>query len=163
MPPWIFKDGPYLSINQLDYCPNPIRLLPGAKLSVQAVKFAPTIQDLNLQTSPRLLKTCTPVTSATVPTTGNACLKQAAATPLKEKLLMPMNHGPALPVSIWFRMKRKAASSTLRKERLWKSHGTQPGSQKDYKTRVKASGRASINLKSKSLRQTYLSPHQMNT
>jgi len=38
------------------------------------------------------------VTSATVPTTGNACLKQAAATPLKGKLLMPMIHGPALPV-----------------------------------------------------------------
>jgi hypothetical protein len=34
-------------------------------------------------------------------------------------------------------MKRKAASSTLRKERLWESHGTQPGSQKNYKTRVK--------------------------
>jgi hypothetical protein len=46
------------------------------------------------------LKTCTSVTSATVPTTGNACLKQAAATPLKGKLLMPMIHGPALPVSI---------------------------------------------------------------
>ena len=28
------------------------------------------------------------------------CLKQAAATLLKEKLLMPMIHGPALPVSI---------------------------------------------------------------
>jgi hypothetical protein len=35
------------------------------------------------------------VTSATVPTTGNACLKQAAATPLKGKPLMPMIHGPA--------------------------------------------------------------------
>ena len=53
---------------------------------------------LNLQTSPHLLKTCTSVTPAAVPTTGNACLKQAAATPLKGKLLMPMIHGPALPV-----------------------------------------------------------------
>ena len=44
------------------------------------------------------LKTCISVTSAIVPTTGNACLKQAAATPLKGKLLMPMIHGPALPV-----------------------------------------------------------------
>jgi len=31
-------------------------------------------------------------------------------------------------------MKRKAVS-TFRKERLWESHGTQPGSQKKYKTR----------------------------
>ena len=30
---------------------------------------------------------------------GNACLKQAAATPLKGKQLMPISHGPALPVS----------------------------------------------------------------
>ena len=62
---------------------------------------------------------------------------------------MPMIHGPALPVSIWIKMKRKAVS-TFRKERLWKSHGTQPGSQKNYKTRVKASSRASKSLKSKS-------------
>jgi len=102
------------------------------------------------------------VTSATVPITGNACLKPASATPLKGKLLMPMIHGPALLVSIWIKMNRKAVS-TFRKERLWKSHGTQPGSQKNYKTRAKASGRASINLKSISPRQTYLSPHQTNT
>jgi hypothetical protein len=61
------------------------------------VKFAPIIKDLNLQTSPHLLKTCIFATSATVPTTGNACLKQADATPLKGKLLMPIIH--ALPVS----------------------------------------------------------------
>jgi hypothetical protein len=55
-------------------------------------------------------------------------------------------------------------SSTLKKERMWRLHGTQPGSQKNYKTRVKASSRASINyLKSISPHQTYLSPHQMNT
>ena len=41
-----------------------------------------------------------------------------------------MIHGPALPVSIWIKMKRKAAS-TFRKERQWRSHGTQPGSQKN--------------------------------
>ena len=46
---------------------------------------------------------------------------------------MPRIHGPALPVSIWSKMKRKAVS-TFRKERLWKSHGTQPGSQKNYNT-----------------------------
>ena len=57
---------------------------------------------------PQLLKTCTSVTSATVPTTGNACLKQASATPLKGKLLMPMIHGPALPVSILPKKERKA-------------------------------------------------------
>ena len=83
------------------------------------------------------------MTSATVPTTGNACLKQAAATPLKGKLLMPIIHGPALPVSIWTKMERKAVS-TFRKERLCKSHGTQRGSQKNYKTRVKALSRASF-------------------
>jgi hypothetical protein len=59
-------------------------------------------------------------------------------------------------------MKRKAVS-TFRKESLWKSHETQPGSQKNYKTRVKASSRASISLKSISPHQTYLSLHQMNT
>ena len=95
-------------------------------------------------------------------TTGNACLKQAVATPLKGKLSMPMIHGTALPVLIWTKMKRKVVS-TFRKERLWKSHGTQPGSQKNYKTRVKASSRASISLKSISPHQTYLSLHQMNT
>jgi len=110
-----------------------------------------------------LLKTCTSVTSATVPTTGNACLNQVAATPLKRKLLMPMIHGPDLPVSIWTIMKRKTVSSTLRKERLCKSHGTQPGSQKNYKTRVEAFSRASISLKSISPHQTYLGLHQMNT
>jgi len=61
------------------------------------------------------LKTCISVTSAIVPTTGNACLKQAAATPLKGKLLMPIIHGPALLVSIWTKMKRQIVSSTLKK------------------------------------------------
>ena len=75
---------------------------------------------------------------------------------------LPMIHGPALLVSIWIKMKRKAVS-TFRRERLWKSHGTQPGSQKNYKTRVKALGRASIlSLKGISPHQTYLSLHQMN-
>ena len=48
-------------------------------------------------------------------------------------------------------------------KRLWKCHGTQPGSQKKYKTRVRASNRASKSLKSILLHQTYLSLHQMNT
>ena len=43
---------------------------------------------------------CTSVTSATVPITGNACLEQAAATPLKGKLLTPMIDGPALPINL---------------------------------------------------------------
>jgi hypothetical protein len=60
-------------------------------------------------------------------------------------------------------MKRKNVSSTLRKERLWRSHGTQPGSQKNYKKYEKASSRASKTMKSKSPRQIYLSPHQINT
>jgi hypothetical protein len=50
--------------------------------------------------SPHLLKTCTSVTSATVPATGNACLKQAAARPLKGKLLMPMHDSWACPACI---------------------------------------------------------------
>ena len=57
-------------------------------------------------------------------------------------------------------MKRKIVSSTLRKERLWRFHGTQPGSQKNYKTHVKASSRASMSLKGTSPHQTYLGPHQ---
>jgi len=39
MPLEILKDGPYRSLNQLDWCPNPVRLLPGAKLSAQTVKL----------------------------------------------------------------------------------------------------------------------------
>ena len=62
------------------------------------------------------LKTCTSVTSATVPTTSNACLKQAAATPLKGKLLMPMIYGPALSVSIWINMKKKASIHFQKRE-----------------------------------------------
>ena len=70
-------------------------------------------------------------------------LRKSCCKPLKGRLLMPMINGPVLPVSIWTKMKRKAASSTLRKERSWRFHGTQPGSQKNYKTHVKASSRAS--------------------
>jgi len=36
-----------------------------------------------------------------------------------------------------YKMKRKIVLSTLRKEWLWRFHGTQPGSQKNCKTRVK--------------------------
>jgi len=39
----LLENGPYPSLNQLDKCPNRGRLLPGAKLSAQAVKFVPTI------------------------------------------------------------------------------------------------------------------------
>ena len=56
------------------------------------------------------------MTSATVPTTGNACLKQAAATPLKGKLLMPMIHGPALPVSNWTNEKKKRILYSQKRE-----------------------------------------------
>ena len=90
------------------------------------------------------------------PSCCNGTEREAFTAPL------PMIHGPALLVSIWIKMKRKAVS-TFRRERLWKSHGTQPGSQKNYKTRVKALGRASIlSLKGISPHQTYLSLHQMN-
>ena len=57
-------------------------------------------------------------------------------------------------------MKRNIVSSTLRKQGLWRFHGSQPGSQKNYKTHVKASSRASMSLKGTSPHQTYLGPHQ---
>ena len=72
--------------------------------------------------------------SATVPTIGNACLKQAAATPLKGKLLMPMIHG---------QKEKKKRILYSQKREIVEVHGTQPGSKKNYKTRVKASSRAS--------------------
>ena len=56
------------------------------------------------------------MTSATAPTTGNAYLKQAAATPLKGKLLMPMIHGPALPVSIWTKNEKESRIHFQKKE-----------------------------------------------
>ena len=68
-------------------------------------------------------------------------LKTRCCNATERELLMPMIHWPALPVSIWTKMKRKVVS-TFSKESLWKSHGTQPGSQKKYKIRVKASSRA---------------------
>ena len=87
------------------------------------------------------------------------CLLKTSCCNATEREAIDAKNGP---VSIWTKMKRKTVF-TIRKERLWKSLGTQPGSQKNYKTCVKASSRASINLKSKSPHQTYLSLHQMDT
>ena len=101
------------------------------------------------------------MTSATVPTTGNACLKQAAATPVKGKLLMPMIHGPALPVQnekknrIIYSQKRVIVevswNPTWEPEELQNSRESFKQSLKNYEEQIK------------SLRQTYLSLHQINT
>ena len=88
--------------------PKSSKSIAWSQIKCASYEFCSYHQDLSLQTSSHLLKTYTSVTSATAPITGNAYLKQAAATPLKVKLLMPMIHVPALPVSIWTKMKRKA-------------------------------------------------------
>jgi hypothetical protein len=99
------------------------------------------------------------VTSATVPTTGNACLKQAAATPVKGKLLMPMIHGPALPVQ----NEKKNRIIYSQKRVIVEVSWNPTWEPEELQNTCKASSRASKSLKSKSLHQTYLSLHQMNT
>jgi len=92
------------------------------------------------------------------------CLLKTSCCNATERETIDANDSWACPACINLnKMKRKIISSTLRKERLWRFHGTQPGSQKNYITHVKASSRASTLMKSKSPRQTYLSPHQINT
>jgi hypothetical protein len=71
---------------------------------------------LNHQTSPHLLKTFISAISATVPTNGNAYLKQAAATPLKGKLLMPMIHGPVLQYQLNQNVKKNRILYCQKKE-----------------------------------------------
>jgi len=87
------------------------------------------------------------------------CLLKTSCCNATEREAIEANESWACPAKI----KRKIVSSTLRKERSWRFHGTQPGIQKNYKTHVKALSRASKTMKSKSPRQTYLSPHQINT
>jgi len=168
MPPWILKDGPYPFLNQFGLVPKSSKTI--AQSQIKCASCGICSYHLGLESSdlsPPFKNTyicdicnrayhwqCLLKTSCC-----NATEREAFTAPL------PMIHGPALPalpVSIWIKMKRKVVS-TFRRERLWKSHGTQPGSQKSYKTCVKASSRASINLKSISPHQTYLSLHQMNT
>ena len=91
------------------------------------------------------------------------CLLKTSCCNATESEAIDANDSCACSACINLNQNEKESVSTFRKERLWKSHGTQPGSQKNYKTRVKASSRASKSLKSKSLHQTYLSLHQMNT
>ena len=91
------------------------------------------------------------------------CLPKTSCCNATEREAIDANDFWACPVCINLNKMKKKAVSTFRKERLWKSHGTRPGSQKYYKMRVKASGRASISLKGISAHQTYLSLHQMNT
>ena len=152
-----------LHLNTIELVPKSSKIVARSQIKCASCKICSYHLGLESPDLSPPLKTCTSVTSATVPTTSNACLKQAAATPLKGKLLMAMIHGAwACPACINLSQKRKTVS-TFRKKRLWKSYGTQPGSQKNYKTRVKASSRASIRLKSISPHKTYLSMHQMNT
>ena len=165
MPPWILKDGPYPFLNQFGLVPKSCKTVARSQfkcasygicsyhLGLESSDLSPPYKDTNICDICNrtyhwqcLLK----------PSCCNGTEREAFTAPL------PMIHGPALLVSIWIKMKRKAVS-TFRRERLWKSHGTQPGSQKNYKTRVKALGRASIlSLKGISPHQTYLSLHQMN-
>ena len=93
------------------------------------------------------------------------CLLETSCCNATERGAIDANDSWACPACINLIQNEKESRIHFqkRKERLWKSHGTQPGSQKNYKTRVKASSRASKSLKSISLHQTYLSLHQMNT
>ena len=91
------------------------------------------------------------------------CLLKTSCCNATEREAIDANDSWACRTCINLNQNKRKAVSTFRKKRLWKSYGTQPGSQKNYKTRVKASSRTSISLKSKSPHQTYLSLHQMNT
>ena len=91
------------------------------------------------------------------------CLLKTSCCNATEREAIDANDSWACPACINLNQNEKESRTTFRKERLWKSHGTQPGSQKSYKTRVKASSRALKSLKSISPHQTYLSLHQMNT
>jgi len=90
------------------------------------------------------------------------CLLKTSCCNATEREAIDANNSWACPACI-NQNEKKIVSSTLTKERLWRFHGTQPGSQKNYKTRVKASSKASKSLKSISPRQTYLRPHQIHT
>ena len=63
------------------------------------------------------------------------CLLKTSCCNATEREAIDANDSWACPACT--KMKRKIVSSTLRKERLWRFHGTQPGSQKNYKTLVK--------------------------
>ena len=68
------------------------------------------------------------------------CLLKTSCCNATEREAIDANDSWACPgACINLNQNEKKSRSTFRKERLWKSHGTQPGSQKNYKTRVKAS------------------------
>jgi len=92
------------------------------------------------------------------------CLLQTICCNTTEREAIDANESWACPACIDLKQNEKESRILYSQKReIVESHGTQSGSQKDYKTRVKASGRASISLKSISPHQTYLSLHQMNT
>ena len=91
------------------------------------------------------------------------CLLKTSCCNATEREAIDANDSWACPVCINLNQNEKESRIHFQKKRLWKCHGTQPGSQKKYKTRVRASNRASKSLKSILLHQTYLSLHQMNT
>jgi len=89
-----------LHLNTIELVPKSSKIVARSQIKCASCKICSYHLGLESPDLSPPLKTCTSVTSATVPTTSNACLKQAAATPLKGKLLMPMIYGPALSVSI---------------------------------------------------------------
>ena len=92
------------------------------------------------------------------------CLPKTSCCNATEREAIDANDSWACPVCINLKQNEKERCiHSQKRERLWRFHGTQPGSQKSFKTRVIASSRASKIMKSKSLRQTFLSPHQMIT
>ena len=91
------------------------------------------------------------------------CLLKTSCCNATERDAIDANDSWACPACINLNQNEKESRIHFQRREMWKSHGTQPGSQKNYKTRLKASSRASKSLKSISLHQTYLSLHQMNT
>jgi len=91
------------------------------------------------------------------------CLLKTSCCNTTEREAIDANDLWACPACINLNQNEKEGRIHFQKREIWKSHGTQPGSQKNYITRVKALSRASKSLKSKSLHQTCLSLHQMNT
>ena len=64
------------------------------------------------------------------------CLPKTSCCNATEREAIDANNSWACPACI-NQNEKKIVSSTLTKERLWRFHGTQPGSQKNCKTRVK--------------------------
>jgi len=75
--------------------------------------------DLNLQTSPHILKTCTSVASATVPTTGNACFKKSCCN-ATEREAIDANDSWACPACINLNQNEKESRIYFQKREIVK-------------------------------------------